>query len=226
MSGSAIAQSGDYMHLSAQVVSDYRLRGLGWSEGKATVVTSAVVPVIAGSVVHATAFGARGAERAGGAELGLRIGARQSVFIGPVRADVGGSCRIFVPAGGMTFCEMETGASFDLAWASIYVDLAYAPPQSSIGGDNLYMVTGASTAIPGSPVTLSAHVGRSSGTVDDIRKSMRLRPQGQYWDYGFGVAATKGRLTLGGRYFGTSASSSGSDPGVRDGLVAEVRMDF
>lgn len=224
-SGSAIAQPGEHLSLSTQIVSDYRLRGLSWSTGKPTIVASADIPVTTGNTIHVTTFAPRGAGRTGLADFGLRVGGRHTEFIGPVRANAGGSCRIFLPSNATSFCEIEAGASFDLAWVNIYTELAYAPPQSSIGGSNLYAVTGTNIAIPGSPVTVSSHVGHSSGATDDVQKASRLRPQSDYWDFGVGAVVTRGRLSLGARYFGT-ATWSGHDPRWTGGVVTEARIDF
>lgn len=54
--------------------------------------------------------------------------------------------------------------------------------------------------MPGTPLTVSAWIGRSSGDVRNPAKAARLRPDGIYWDHGIGVDYVKGRWSAGLRY--------------------------
>src|SRR3546814_5275108 len=81
-----------------------------------------------------------------------------------------------------------------------YTTLFRAPRQSSIGGDNLYLSASAAMGLPGTPLTVSARIGRSSGDARDPARAARLRPDGTYWDYGIGVDYMKGRWFAGLRY--------------------------
>ena len=75
--------------------------------------------------------------------------------------------------------------------------------QSAIGGDNLYLSAGASAAIPGTALTVSGHVGRSTGEVRDAARAQRLRPGGGYWDHDIGIDWYRGRWSAGLRYADT-----------------------
>lgn len=212
--------------ISLSVVSDYRLRGISWSSEKPTIVAGASVPIGTKNLVHATSFLPRQDARAGGANIAFRFGGRHNEFIGPVRVDAGASCRVFAASDGRSFCELEAGGSFDLATATIYAEMAYAYKQSAIGGDNLYLGGGASLSIPQRPVTFSAYAGRSVGKITNPQAAARLRPFGDYWDYGAAVTLTNGRLSLIGRYIGTSSSAVQISHQSTGRLVAEARLDL
>jgi hypothetical protein len=57
--------------------------------------------------------------------------------------------------------------------------------------------------IPGTPLTVSGHVGRSSGSAD-TRARARLRPGGRYWDHGVALEYRKDRWSAALRYADTS----------------------
>ncbi len=48
----------------------------------------------------------------------------------------------------------------------------------------------------GTPVTLTAHVGRSSGDGDGRVAARRLRPDGRYHDWALGADYVRGPLTF------------------------------
>ena len=64
--------------------------------------------------------------------------------------------------------------------------------------------------VPGTPFTLSARIGRSSGQVSDPSRAARLRPDGAYWDYGIGVDYLKERWTAGLRFADSNIAGPGS----------------
>ncbi|WP_204283871.1 TorF family putative porin, partial [Klebsiella pneumoniae] len=63
----------------------------------------------------------------------------------------------------------------------------YAPSQSAIGGDNLYLFASANAGIPATPLSASATLGHSTGSTDDPVRAARLRPLGDYTDWRLGM---------------------------------------
>ena len=109
----------------------------------------------------------------------------------------------------------------------------YAPSQDAIGGDNLYLHAGARAGVPGTPWTLLAGIGHSSGKVDDAFRAARLRPGGDYTDWRLGVEHVAGPVTLGLDYVGTDVSERAAAPypladasHSGDRIVGRVRFGF
>ena len=110
------------------------------------------------------------------------------------------SAALLIVRDGWGYGEMGAIAGFSLGPASLDLGARYAPRQSGIGGDNLYLSSGAAVGIPGTPLTVSGHVGRSSGDTRDPLRAARLRPAGDYWDHGVALDWYRGRWSAGLRY--------------------------
>jgi hypothetical protein len=109
----------------------------------------------------------------------------------------------------------------------------YAPSQSAIGGDNLYLHAGAQAGIPGTPWTVLAGVGHSTGKTEDAFRAARLRPGGDYSDWRVGVEHVTGPVTLGLDYVGTDVSERAASAFALadarhsgDRIVGRVRFGF
>jgi len=204
-------------------------RGLGWSGGRAAVSADAGLPL---GPVRATARVAslRGSPRHLGADAVADLGLEASWRLGGVTARVRGVSHLFAGATGRAdYHELGAGFGYLIGPLQLDADAAWAPSQSAVGGDNLYLSAGASAGVPGTPVTLLAGIGRSTGDDDDPR-SNRLRPGGDYTDWRLGAEYALGRVVLGLDYIGTDVSRRAllppvADPGrTGDRLVARVRL--
>ncbi|MXO84600.1 hypothetical protein GRI38_00950 [Altererythrobacter aurantiacus] len=83
-----------------------------------------------------------------------------------VSVDVGVIGYLYPDAGpgDFDYIEFYGSGSFAVGPASATVGVAYAPEQDSLGGtDNLYLYTDVGTGIPGTPVTLTGHLGYTDG---------------------------------------------------------------
>src|SRR3546814_9039659 len=107
-------------------------------------------------------------DRHGGADAGVDLGAAYARQVGGWRLSAEGRYRLFPGSSGQGYGEFGAGAAFQIGPASIDFNGSYAPRQSSIGGDNLYLSASAAMGLPGTPLTVSARIGRSD------RKSTRL----------------------------------------------------
>ena len=80
--------------------------------------------------------------------------------------------------------------------ADVTLGVAYAPDQDSLGGtDNFYLYADAGIGIPGTPVSLSGHVGYTDGFLTFTTDSKAL-------DWSIGAELAIGPATLGAAYVG------------------------
>lgn len=219
----ALAQDEPGLSTSIEAATEERRRGLGWSDGKAVLRGTASLPVANGLSVDATAVTLRGSDRHGGADGVIDLGVSYATYSGGWRLSAEGRYHLFSGASGQGYGEFGAGAGFLLGPASVDLFASYAPRQSTIGGDNLYVAASASAGVPGTPLTLSARIGRSLGSVRDPLRALRLRPDGAYWDHGVSVDYLKGRWLAGLRY----SNSSINGPGRRHAGAALIgRVGF
>jgi len=201
----ALAQDGPSLTLEA--ASDERRRGLSWSDGAAVLRAQASVPVTGEVSLDATAVTLRGSPRHGGADAAIDLRAGYVHQIGGWRLSAEAGYHLFPGASNHGYAELGAGAGFLLGPASIDLFARYAPDQSAIGGDNLYIAAMAALAVPGTPFTVSGHAGRSSGSVDDPLRAARLRPGGRYRDHGVALDYRKDRWSAALRYADSTADA-------------------
>ena len=199
----AVAQIGPQIDVNAEITTDLRERGLSASGGKASGAASLVVNGGGiGGELRATAL--RESARHGGADAGVAASLWYRAQRGGWQFEGGGTYRGFIDApGDFDYGEVYASAGYLIGPLDVGVGAYYAPDQRAIGGDNLYLRARARASLPGSPLALVAHVGRSSGSVDDGVKAGRLRPGGTYADWSLGAEWVRGPLTLALRYSDT-----------------------
>lgn len=194
----------------AVVLSDHRVRGLSWSDGRAAVQVWGEVPIAAGLALSAQATTARGSRRHGGSDAALEVAATYRGESGLLRWHTGVAGQIFPGgAGAQDYAEIDGGLAGTIGPLDLGLAARYAPSQAAIGGSNLHLGARAQLALLGTPVTLTAGVGRSSGKVDDPFRAARLRPGGAYVDWSLG-----GRYVL--RNVTFSLTYSDTDIAARD----------
>lgn len=207
----ALAQYAGGLSASIEAASDERRRGLSWSEGDPVLRGVASLSVAEGLSLDGSAVSLWGSDRHGGADAVIDIGPTFTRQMGGGwRLTAEGRYHLFPGAANQGYGEFGAGAGFLLGPASVDLFASYAPSQSAIGGENLNVSASATAGVPGTPFTVSARIGRSSGDVRDPTKAARLRPDGAYWDHGFGVDYLKGRWTAGVRYADSSIEGPGS----------------
>lgn len=206
LAGHAVPAAAQYAagpSVTLDLASDDRRRGLSWSDGDPVLRGSLSVPIAEGFSLDGTATSLWGSDRHGGANAALDLGATYVRQAGGWRLSAEGRYHLFPGASGQAYGEVGASAGFAIGPASVDLAGHYAPRQSAIGGDNLYLSSGAAFAIPGTALTLSGHVGRSSGTVRRADRAVRLRPGGRYWDHGIALDWYRGRWSAGLRYADT-----------------------
>lgn len=185
---------------AAEVTNDLRERGISASGGDASL--SATAGVTVGSLrAEARAKALRGSLRHGAADLGLELAASYRIDSGGLTLDAGAVANLFPDArGDWDYGEVFASARYLIGPVELGAAAFYAPDQASIGGDNLYLRGRARLSVPATPWSVTAEVGRSSGSVDDPARAARLRPDGSYGDWSVGAEWTRGPVTAGMRY--------------------------
>ena len=191
-------------HAGVEIATDERRRGISWSDGQAAPAAWGRLDLPAGFDVGVRALATRGDPRHGGADAVVEPTLGYSRDAGPIRLDLFATGHLFTGgAGALDYVEGGAGASYSLGPAQVAAEARYAPAQTAIGGDNLYLTLRGRVGIPTTPVTLTAAVGRSSGTVDDPVRAARLRPAGRYADWSLGAQYVAEPLTFTLEYTGT-----------------------
>ena len=107
------------------------------------------------------------------------------------------------------YVELGGSAAYTLGPVQFDAGADYAPRQAAIGGDDLYLHAGAQAGIPGTPWTLLAGIGHSTGRTDDPFRAARLRPAGDYSGWRNGVLRNTGPVTQGLDYAVVSVAGVG-----------------
>jgi uncharacterized protein (TIGR02001 family) len=216
----------------ATVVSDYRFRGISQTDKDFAV--QGTLSLSHESGFYATVWGSTIDDyvAAGGdTELDLIVGFAKT--FGGTKVDVGllyyyyPGAEDIVPGYNSDFFEPYIAVSHTFGPVTGKLLAAYAPKQSalSIGDgkeDNLYVAADLSAAIPGTPVTITGHVGHSFGpsylTIGD-----------EYTDWSIGASYTTGPLTLGISYVDTDDALFNPISGKnisKGGVVGSVGVAF
>jgi hypothetical protein len=227
----AVAQtSTSSVGIDLGIASDDRRRGLSWSDGAvapSVAVRGAVGSLDAGARITA----ARNSARFGGADAVADLDLGYTLSLGGGFDLVGvGAAHLFAGVRGrQDFVEGGADLTYLIGPLTLTGGGRYAPSQSAIGGDNLYLFARAEGGVPTTPVTVHAQLGRTSGSTDDPFAAARLRPGGGYTDWSVGGSYVRGRLSIGLDYVGTDVSRdaarvSGGHAG--DALVGRVGLRF
>jgi uncharacterized protein (TIGR02001 family) len=217
---------------TAEVTSDEVRHGLSWSGGRAAIAGGlrGSLGALDGSVRAVTL---RESPRHAGAAAVVDLRAGTGWDLGAIRLDATATGHLFAGARGrMDYVEL--GATAGYGYGPLYAALgvAVAPSQDAIGGSNVHLRADASAGIPGTPFTVLAGLGHSSGSVTDPLRAERLRPGGSYLDWRFGVEHRRDRLTFGIDYLGTDvaqADALGRFADARhasDRLVGRAQLSF
>ncbi|WNO54245.1 TorF family putative porin [Stakelama saccharophila] len=132
---------------------------------------------------------------------------------------------IGIDVGMLYYWYVDAPGGNDTDYFEPYATVSYAigPVSTSVGAnyawggqdgldytasndDSLYLHAEASTSIPGTPLSLNAHIGRSKGSLG----LYNLDPNDdEYWDTSFGVEWAGGPITGGVKYVDTDISNAG-----------------
>lgn len=205
---------------NAAVVSEYRFRGVDLSGGDIAIQGGIDLELPAGFYVG-TWGSSIDETTVGYGHTELDIYGGWGGEFGVVSTDLGVIMYLYPDAGPGDFDYVEfygsVGAALGPAEATLGV--AYAPEQDSLGGtDNFYIYGDLGVGVPGTPVSLSAHLGYTDGF-------LTFTPDGDAFDWSLGaeVAVPGTPLSVGVAYVGAEG-----DPVLLDdnGTPAIFTDDF
>jgi uncharacterized protein (TIGR02001 family) len=197
----------------ATLTTDYRFRGISQTNEKFAVQGTLGVSHSSGLYVGVWGssiddYVAAGSDQ----EIDLYAGYKRA--FGAATFDIGVLYYYYPGSGGVNtdFVEPYVSVSGTVGPVSAKVGAAYAPKQKAIvdpvkaslthtKDDNLYVYGDLSGAIPGTPLTLTGHLGHSWGT-------SYLATPTNYTDWSVGASYTWNHLTFGVSYVDTDYSRS------------------
>lgn len=192
----------------ATFISDYRFRGVSQTDEDFAV--QGTVNVTHESGFYVGAWGSTVSDYVTGpgsdAEIDLYGGFRTDV--GGATLDVGLLYYVYTGTGSAEtdFFEPYANISGTLGPVTAKLGVAYAPSQDAIGSeDNLYTYGDLSSGVPGTPVTLKAHLGFSTGD------SFLTLGGDDYLDWSLGADLVWEGLTFGVAYVDTDLSGAAAD---------------
>ncbi len=215
---------------SVALVSDYRFRGVSQSDKDPAIQGGVTLNHVSGFYAGFWASNLAGWGTFGGPNLETDIIAGYKASIGEsTTVDVGVTYYMYPGGADETdFFEPYVKLSGSFGPASLTAGFAYAPKQQALGRvyrtgaefvagtpfdpgdkeDNIYVWGDAAGAIPGTPLTLKAHLGYSDGNAGLGPNGTSVAPTGSYLDWALGVDATWKNLTLGVLYVDTDIKGS------------------
>ncbi len=166
----AESSSGITISGNAVVTSDYRFRGLSFSDGDIAIQGGIDIAHESGFYIGTWGSSIEDSATFGHTELDLYGGWSGEVTSG-LTLDVG-LLYYFYPngedgaAGPSDYFEPYASVSGSIGPVELTSGIAYAWSQDSLGNsDNVYIYTGASAGIPNTPITLNANIGINEGSL-------------------------------------------------------------
>lgn len=221
----AIAQdSGISVSANVSLVSQYRFRGIDLSGGDIAVQGGVDVGHESGFYVGTWASSLdEDTVGYGHTELDIYGGWSGEVADG-ISVDVGVIAYLYPNAGpgDFDYVEFYSSAGFAIGPAELTVGVAYAPKQDSLGGtDNIYIYTDLGIGIPGTPVSLTGHLGYTDGFLTFTNDSKAFD-----WSVGADVALND-MLSVGVAYVGAEGDYLPGDYRfTRDAVVFTLAASF
>ena len=218
------------------LVTDYRFRGVSLSAGDLAIQGGVDLALPAGFYVGTWASSIAGGPTYGDVELDLYGGWSGDVAEG-VSIDVGLLYYLYPTEANVvdpdTDLAIDDDANYWEPYASVSstvgpvdatLGVAYAWEQSSLGDqDNLYVYGDLGTAIPNTPISLSAHLGYTDGVLAPPYQAGTTDDTG--FDWSIGASATiLGSLELGVAYIGVDGPSI--DGFTDDAVVGTLSASF
>ena len=208
---------------TAAIVSDYRFRGVSLSDRQPVLDATAEATLgpwfVGGEVVSGTRI--READRLSRRNAEIDVSAGWSRTFGLLTPSAGAVAYLHPGGGEAANGEVFASLAGALGPATLTAAANYAPDQTAARGGNLYLSLRAAAAVPTTPLTLRASVGRERGAFAGGATKV---------DYAGGVEATVlRRVTLGLSYVGNDLPTHGPGRLARnreDGIVARAAVRF
>lgn len=191
---------------NAALVTDYRFRGVSFSDEDIAIQGGIDLEHDSGFYVGTWGSSIEDSPVFGHTEVDIYAGWSGEVSSG-LTLDVGVLAYLYPNGnvGNADYVEPYASLAYSIGPAEITTGVAYAPSQGSIGDDdNLYVYTDLGVGIPGTPLTLSSHIGYTDG-------SLSVDNDSDYVDWSLGVEAVLGILSIGVAYVDTGVNTSATD---------------
>jgi len=152
---------------NAAIVSEYRFRGVDLSGGDIAIQGGVDAALPAGFYVG-TWGSSLDEDTVGYGHTELDVYGGWSGEFGAISTDIGVIAYLYPNAGPGDFDYIEVYGSVGVGVgpADVTLGVAYAPEQDSLGNfDNLYIYGDIGVGIPGTPLSLSGHLGYTDGVL-------------------------------------------------------------
>jgi uncharacterized protein (TIGR02001 family) len=174
-------------------LSDYRFRGVSLNNEKLAIQPEIAISHESGA--YLTFWGSNVADN-GGDDIEIDVTLGFAKEFGDITADVGVVGYFYPGASGLNYGEILGSLSAPLGKGSVGVNIAYAPDQNNIGGqDNIYWGAFGEMPIGETPITLNASIGVEDGAFGDNKV-----------DWSFGADIDIEGFTAGVKYIDTARS--------------------
>ncbi len=220
-----IGVSGVDLSASATVVSDYRFRGVSYSDLDPAVQADVTLETRSGLFASAWASTIADYE---GSNVEVDLSAGWSGAIGPTTATAG-VITYFYPGSSGTFTyELFGSLGMQIGPLAGTVGVNWAPGQSNLDSSSRYIFGSLEAGIPLTPFTVRAALGHERGGM----VSDELGTTTQKLDWEVGVSATFTALTVGVSYVGNDLPRTRLPGGeranrlARDGVVFTATLGF
>ena len=217
---------GPGFEVSANValVSEYRFRGVDLSGGEIAIQGGVDFTTDAGFYLGTWASSLDEQTVGYGSTEVDVYGGYSGNFTEGLSFDVGAIMYMYPDAGAGDFdyYEFYGSVGFTFGPAEATVGVAYAPDQDSLGStDNLYIYTDVGAGLPGTPVTLTGHLGYTDGF-------LTFTNDGKAFDWSVGAEASLyGPLSIGVAYVGAEGDiPAGAYDFVDDAVVFTLSASF
>lgn len=223
-------ETGDFtISGNAAIVTQYRFRGVGFSDGDPAIQGGIDVSHSSGFYVGTWGSSLEECETCtfaspyGHTELDIYGGWSGEIASG-ISADIG-VLYYYYPNGwdavDTDVIELYGSLGYSFGPVETTVGVAYAPDQDSLGSsDNLYIYGDVGVGIPNTPISLSGHLGYTDGAW-----ALPSDGNGLDWSIGAEFAATE-NLSIGVSYIGVESSGPSTDGFDDDAIVGTLSISF
>lgn len=192
---------------SATLISDYRMRGVSFSDKEAALQGAITVAHQSGFYVSAWSSSQAGYGTFGGSNIEIDAIAGYARTVGETTLDGGVVWYFFPGTAGHQYGEIYGSVSRPVGPVKAKLGANYAPKRNAIGdADNLWVYGDLSLPIASTPITLRSHLGYTEG-----EGSIYGGPRGHYVDYSLGADLSWKNLTLNLSYVGTDIGDDEAD---------------
>ncbi|MFC3173765.1 TorF family putative porin [Novosphingobium bradum] len=193
---------------SATLATEYSLRGVSQTDRDAAIQGGITATHSSGIYVGTWASNLAGYGTFGGSNMELDLIGGYSKALGPVTLDGGVVYYVYpganghpLPGSSYDYVELYGSVSGKVGPVNAKLGTYWAPKQNNIGGHNVWVYTDLGLPIGGTPITLKAHGGISTGT-SAYTKGLDVV------DYSVGADFAYKMLTFNVSYVGTDVSSA------------------